>query len=91
MSYKKWVKHLIERFGEVDIYRWAHDWSQCPCYYLVKKCVRCEHQELFKFPSDGWCTKASEFYFEFYNNRESLFKLKEKIKKESKQLNRIFS
>jgi len=80
INYRKWVDHLIERFG-LRIQRWAVNFMGCPCIYFNWDCKYCKYSDIEKYPLDHWCEEAKDFYHSFYGHQKRLKKLKRKILK----------
>jgi len=81
IKYKKWAKHIINRFGRANALRYALTGANCPCDFLEKKCSGCEHCDI-KFGSsdiDWWCNTARDFYHEF-TSLEKIMILKNRIR-----------
>lgn len=76
MTYKKWAKHLIERFGR-DIRMYALTGQDCPCRFFEWRCGECEYHNAITM----WCGEAEGFYVFIFEKNKKIKKLKKKILK----------
>jgi hypothetical protein len=61
MEQEEWVKHLIERFGAEDAWKFAKDLFRCPCTALDKHCYTCTFKILGNGLHGFGCVEAIQW------------------------------